>query len=109
MDAWLTTSNEAQINQVEQITIVFLTRVPAKELTGAIVTVTDQDQQEFVFDEVGPGNYMWTPEGQEQLGELGSTLSLNIQIGQNEFSSENASEKSASDRFNCFRSSERMS
>jgi len=48
-------------------------------ITGANVVVTRNDGQEFIFDEVGDGNYTWTSNG-NALGEVNDNFQLEVNV-----------------------------
>ncbi len=79
VDAWLTNDIEPQIIKLKRTSPYFdATASPA--ITGATVTVTNQNGNVFNFlDENNDGNYVWNPDGFNNLGDVGSGYQLDIE------------------------------
>jgi hypothetical protein len=86
-DAWL---NNAPGNQTIKITRsqpYFNNDMPAG-VSGAIVSVADQNGKVYSFVESDLGMYTWTPLASEVFGTVGNKYSLSVRIGSETFVSE---------------------
>jgi hypothetical protein len=87
VDAWLTNKPGNQTIILSQTQPYFDATTPPP-VTGAVVTVTDNSNKVFSFNEVGakPGYYVWKPIGNELIGVVGNSYKLNIQTGGENYS-----------------------
>jgi hypothetical protein len=84
VDAWLTNQSVPQTINLTLSQPYFDNRLP-EGLTGATIRVTRDDNQVFEFKEIEEGNYVWTPENDETIGEVGSQYSLSIELDGNTY------------------------
>ncbi len=87
IDAWLNNADGPQEIRLTRSQPYFENLLPPG-VSGAIVNVTDQNNNVYSFIETEPGVYVWTPVGNEVFGEVGLTYSLSVQFGSETFISE---------------------
>ena len=88
VDAWLTNQSEDQVIQLSQAQAYFDSSIPPG-ITNAEVHLDRQDGRRFDFEHVGQGNYVWTPEAEDdQLGVVGDDFILNIVSDEGAYSSQ---------------------
>lgn len=84
IDAWLNNSPGEQKINITQSQPYFENVLPTG-VAGATVSVTDQNGKVYNFAETQPGEYAWTPVGNEVFGEVGLTYTLSVQVGDETF------------------------
>ena len=77
VDAWLNTKPEAQTIRLTRSQSYF-DNTFASGIASAEVSVDNDLGQTFLFTDHGDGNYIWTPDSTETLGEVGTQFSLRI-------------------------------
>lgn len=77
VDAWITNQNQQQIINLSQSQDYFNNNLPAP-ITDASITVTNGTNT-YNFIHITDGKYAWTPQGQETLGDIGDSFTLNIE------------------------------
>ena len=78
VDAWINTDTVPQVIKL-RTTAPYFSNAFAPVVSGATVTVTDQDGTVFNFIETDDsGNYVWTPEPGERFGTIGNNYFLEI-------------------------------
>lgn len=87
IDAWLNDAAGAQQISLTRSQPYFENSLPSG-VSGAVVTVTDQNNKVYPFGESKPGVYQWTPIGNEVFGQVGYTYRLSVQVGSEIFISE---------------------
>ncbi len=87
IDAWLNDAAGAQQITLTRSQPYFDNSLPSG-VSGAVVTVTDQNNKVYAFGEAKPGTYQWTPAGNEVFGQVGNTYKLSVQVGSETFISE---------------------
>ncbi|MBL7873641.1 MAG: DUF4249 domain-containing protein [Cyclobacteriaceae bacterium] len=87
IDAWLNNAMGAQQIRLTRSQPYFERALPSG-VSGAIIHVTDQNNQVYPFGETAPGVYQWTPAGNEVFGRVGFTYKLFVQVGAETFISE---------------------
>ncbi|MDH5365468.1 MAG: DUF4249 domain-containing protein [Cyclobacteriaceae bacterium] len=87
VDAWLNDKPEDQF-------ILLTTTIPyfddslQPEVSGAVITVSDSEGNNYDFIEQQDGRYRWSPSVlQPKLGNVGSTFQLSIDVNGNQYSS----------------------
>jgi hypothetical protein len=87
VDAWLTNKPGNQTIILSQTQPYFDATTPPP-VTGAVVTVTDNSNKVFSFNEdvAKPGYYVWKPVGNELIGVVGNSYKLNIQTSGENYS-----------------------
>lgn len=85
VDAWLNNKSETQTIKLRK-TSAYFDNAPSPVVTGAIVGLVDSQNNIFEFtDEDNDGNYTWTPADGETIGEVGTSFTLGIQIGDDQY------------------------
>lgn len=79
VDAWLNNKSEPQTIFLSMSQPYFDNTLP-EGVSGATVQVTSSTGQVFDFNEGENGNYIWLPEGDETLGEVGTDYGLQITL-----------------------------
>lgn len=86
VDAWINNKLETQTILLQK-TQAFFDASPAPTVTGATVTVTDNEGNTFAFeDKDNNGSYTWEPENGVPFGKIGNTYTLSVQIDSEEYS-----------------------
>lgn len=79
VDAWINDLPEDQVIKLRN-SAPYFSNTFAPEVTGATVTVTDDQGNVFNFqDEGNNGNYIWKYENNTTFGTIGNTYTLNIE------------------------------
>ncbi len=80
VDAWINTDTVPQVIKLRTTAPYFSNQfVPV--VSGAEITVTDEDGRSFEFIESNnSGDYIWTPEPGERFGEIGKNYALSISL-----------------------------
>lgn len=95
VDAWLTNVNEPQTIRLSR-TIDYFAGGQAPQVTGAGVQVcNDRTNQCFVFEEEADGEYTWTPDSGQKLGQLGDAYTLTIETNNHAYSASTVSNRTA--------------
>jgi hypothetical protein len=78
VDAWL---DNRSIPQTIRLTLSqpYFNNSFAPEVDNAVVGLADEDGNIFEFENQGNGDYTWTPEAGESLGNVGTTFILGIE------------------------------
>jgi hypothetical protein len=79
VDAWVNNKPGNQIITLTKTQSYFDNTVPPPAI-GATVTISDQLNNVFTFNETKPGVYTWKPVGNEVFGVVGNTYKLTILI-----------------------------
>lgn len=87
IDAWLNNAPGNQHIRLTRSQPYFENTLPSG-VSGAVVNVTDQNGNVYVFAQTEPGVYTWTPVGNEVFGVVGLTYQLSVQVGGEEFNAE---------------------
>lgn len=87
IDAWLNNAAGAQQIKLTRSQPYFENSLPSG-VSGAVVNVTDQNNNVYSFIETEPGVYKWTPVGNEVFGVVGFNYKLAVQVGSEAFVSE---------------------
>ncbi|MCG8331812.1 MAG: DUF4249 domain-containing protein [Chitinophagales bacterium] len=77
VDAWLNNRPESQSIFLSKTQSYFENVLP-EGVSGATVQVTSSAGIVFEFIETDPGNYVWTPEAGETIGDVGTDYTLQI-------------------------------
>ncbi|MBX2872712.1 MAG: DUF4249 domain-containing protein [Saprospiraceae bacterium] len=77
VDAWLNNLPETQTIRLS-LTQPYFDNQLSNGVNDATVTMVDDQGNMTSFQGKGDGNYTWTPTGEESLGEVGRTYTLNI-------------------------------
>jgi copper chaperone CopZ len=87
VDAWLTNKPGNQTIILSQTQPYFDATTPPP-VTGAIVTIADNNNKLFSFNEdvAKPGYYVWKPVGNELIGVVGNSYKLSIQTSGENYS-----------------------
>ncbi len=80
IDAWLNNSPGAQQIMLTSTQPYFENVLPPG-VSGAEVTVADDQGNLYSFLETESGVYVWTPVGNETFGEIGLTYNLTVNVG----------------------------
>ena len=88
VDAWLTNQSSDQVVQLSRAQGYFDSSVPSG-ITNAEVYIDRQDGQRFHFEHSGQGNYVWSPESdQDRLGAVDDSFVLHIDSDEGTFRGE---------------------
>jgi hypothetical protein len=87
IDAWLNNSPGTQQILLTRSQPYFENLLPPG-VSGATVRVSDENGKIYSFSESKPGEYVWTPAGNEVFGEIGLTYTLSVQAGSETFFAE---------------------
>jgi len=80
VDAWINTDTVPQVIKL-RTTAPFFSNAFTPVVSGATVTITDQEGRIFSFvEEDASGNYVWTPEPGERFGTIGNDYFLEISL-----------------------------
>ncbi len=77
VDAWLNNRPEPQTIRLS-LTQPYFDNSFTDGVSEATVTITDDKGNTMTFEEKGDGNYTWSPVGEENMGEVGTAYTLNI-------------------------------
>ena len=77
VDAWLNNRSESQSIFLSKTQSYFENALP-EGVSGATVQVTSSAGIVLEFTEAAPGNYVWTPEAGETIGDVGTDYTLQI-------------------------------
>ncbi len=78
VDAWL--NNQSQPQTVRLTTSApYFSNAFAPNVVGASVTIESSEGKTMTFVDRNDGNYVWTPEKDETMGNIGTTFGLNIE------------------------------
>ena len=83
IDAWLTNEFKVQKITISESQSYFDSSFPTP-VSGAEVVLRSVQGKEFRFLESGEGTYIWSPNIDERLGEIGSSFNLMIDLGDQE-------------------------
>lgn len=86
VDAWLDNRSAPQTIRLT-MSQPYFNNTFAPEVDNAVVGLADEDGNLFVFENVGDGNYTWTPAPGENLGDVGTRFVLGVEWEGNVFSS----------------------
>ncbi len=86
VDAWLNDLPEDQVIRLTKSQPYFQNEF-APAVMGASVSVISDDGEEFIFEDQGDGNYIWSVAGDSTLGKLGSQYTLMIDVEGRQISS----------------------
>lgn len=87
VDAWLTNEPENQ-SILLTTTLPYFSEIAQPTVNGAIVTVNDEFGNEFIFNEIGGGEYVWSPSvAQPTIRAEGTNFELSVQIDGNSYTS----------------------
>ncbi len=84
VDAWLDNMNREQKIRLTRSQDYFDSNF-TPSVSGADVTLTVNGERTIVFIESTPGDYVWTPASENEIGNIGDTYELNITIGTESF------------------------
>ncbi|HRE66267.1 MAG TPA: DUF4249 domain-containing protein [Cyclobacteriaceae bacterium] len=87
VDAWINNLADSQ-KVILTRTQPYFDNVVPPALSGATVTITDQNGTVFTFTEEKPGEYVWVPSGNNVFGAAGLTYTLSVQTGGETFVAE---------------------
>lgn len=87
IDAWLNNAPGAQTIKITRTQPYFEAVFPTG-VSGASVSVTDQNGKVYSFQQTNAGVYTWIPVGNEIFGSVGLRYMLSVQIGSETFTSE---------------------
>lgn len=95
VDAWLTNEDQSQTIRLSQTVDYFAGGQPPG-VSGADVRVcNDRTNQCFSFAEDGEGEYTWTPQVGQTLGQAGDTYTLRLEVNGNTFQAVTSSTRTA--------------
>lgn len=77
VDAWLNNKSAPQTIKLT-LTEPYFSNSFAGGVSNATVNISDGNGNTMTFEEKGDGNYTWTPAAGENLGEVGTLFTLNI-------------------------------
>lgn len=81
VDGWISNQPGPQTIRLTR-SAGYFDNAPAPALTGATVTVTDEQGRTYRFlDPTNRGVYAWVPEGTDTLGRIGGTYTLLVRTG----------------------------
>ncbi|MBV6643975.1 MAG: DUF4249 family protein [Cyclobacteriaceae bacterium] len=88
VDAWITRQAQPQVIKLS-LSQAYFDNTNPPTVTGATVTVTDEDGVVFNFPEQDAGNYVWTPQNAtDSFGTVGKNYFLSVALADgNQFSS----------------------
>ncbi|MBX2917214.1 MAG: DUF4249 domain-containing protein [Cyclobacteriaceae bacterium] len=78
VDAWINNLPQTQTIKLTRTQPYFQNILPPT-VTGATVTITDEDGVVFSFVENNPGEYEWVPAGNNVFGTIGMNYTLTVQ------------------------------
>lgn len=86
IDAWLNNKSGSQTIKITSTQSYFDNSLPPG-ISGANVVVTDDLGTDYVFTENPsvPGDYVWSPTGNEVFGNVGRLYTLSVQVGADSF------------------------
>jgi hypothetical protein len=86
IDAWLNNKPGSQTIKITSTQSYFDNSLPPG-ISGANVVVTDDQGTDYVFTENAsiPGDYVWSPSGNEVIGSVGRSYTLLVQVGNDTF------------------------
>ena len=88
IDAWVNNLNQDQVIKL-RTTAPYFDDVDLPAVSGALVSITDNNDSTFLFVEDGStGNYIWSPQGGQVFGQVNDTYVLTVQIGSNIYTAE---------------------
>jgi hypothetical protein len=87
IDAWLNNAPGLQRIKLMRSQPYFESTLPPG-VSGATVRVTDEEGKVYSFTEENPGEYVWTPAGNEVFGAVGLTYDLYVEAGNEVFVAE---------------------
>ncbi|MBN8650789.1 MAG: DUF4249 domain-containing protein [Cytophagales bacterium] len=87
IDAWINNLPDSQKVILTRTQPYFQNILPPA-VSGAIVTITDQNGTVFSFLEDKPGEYVWVPSGNDVFGTLGLNYALSVQTNGETFVAE---------------------
>jgi len=87
IDAWINNKNEPQTIRVSTSQSYF-DNSASNPVRGATVTIVDSEDNLYSFDEQTDGSYRWNSLNGVPFGQIERTYDLNIQIGDNTYSSQ---------------------
>lgn len=77
VDGWLNNKPEPQTIKLT-LSQPYFDNAFASGVNGAVVSISSSEGKTLSFEEKGKGNYTWVPNGEETLGNVGTTFTLNI-------------------------------
>jgi hypothetical protein len=87
IDAWLNNAPGPQMIKLMRSQPYFENVLPPG-VSGATVRVTDEKGKVYTFTEARPGEYVWTPVGNEVFGVVGLKYDLYVKAGNDQFVAE---------------------
>ena len=87
IDAWIDNRNIPQEIKITRSQQYFDNSRPVG-LDNANVSVARNDGEVFSFINQGDGRYIWSPQAEEGLGEVGQTFTLEIDLGSESFTAQ---------------------
>ncbi len=87
IDAWINNLPDSQRVILTRTQPYFQNSLPPA-VSGATVTITDQDGIVFTFIEDKPGEYVWVPSGNNVFGTIGLNYTLSVQTNGETFVAE---------------------
>ena len=87
IDAWIDNRNIPQEIKITRSQQYFDNSRPVG-LDNANVSVARSDGEVFSFINQGDGRYIWSPQAEEGLGEVGQTFTLEIDLGSESFTAQ---------------------
>lgn len=87
VDAWINNLVDSQKVILTRTQPYFQNTIPPA-VSGATVTITDQNGMIFSFTEDKPGEYVWVPSGNNVFGTIGLTYTLSVQTAGETFVAE---------------------
>lgn len=95
VDAWLTNADELQTIRLSQ-TVDYFTGGQPPTVSGADIQVcNERTDQCFTFAEETAGEYTWTPQAGQTLGQGGDTYTLRMEVDDNTFQAVTSSNRTA--------------
>ncbi len=85
IDAWINNNPESQTIRLTKSQNYFDSTF-AQTVTGADIKVIKNSIEEFIFSDMGDGNYIWVPDSSnDRLGEVGDVFSLEVNYDGDEY------------------------
>ena len=79
VDGWINDQSETQTIRLTS-SQPFFDNTLARSTVGATVTVTSSNGDVLIFEDQNDGNYSWTPEAGQNIGAIGTTFNLDIEL-----------------------------
>ncbi len=87
VDAWITNQMKPQVVRLVR-TSPYFDSSPSPAVTGATVSITDNEGNVFSFEDANNGDYIWTPVVGNPFGKVGNTYTLSIETEGKEYTAE---------------------